>query len=367
VDHERETRSIAIATGGTGGHVYPALAVADTWRAVHPNIEIVFLGTAGGPEARLVPAHGYRFAPIPGTPLAGVGLGGKVWALGAVARGTAAARPVLRNSGAQLVLGFGGYASAGAVLGGRTLGLPTAIHEANAVAGIANRLLERFVDQMLLGFADVAHDYPELKTVVTGTPVRRQIGALANAVRPPLGDALHVLVAGGSGGSAFLNAHAPELLARVAARKIPLAVRHLAGEGFAAEVERRYAAVGVSAVVSDYADDMPEIYRHAQLAIACAGAGTLAELAIVGLPAVLVPLATAANDHQAQNARAYAALTGSHWVREEAWDADALAHEIVYLVTTPGALAEASERARLAARPEAARAIVDACEALLHA
>ena len=363
----RDGRRVAIATGGTGGHVHPALAVAEAYRRLRPEVEILFLGTVDGPEARLVPLHGHRFVAIPGAPLLRVGAAGKARALVALVRGTATARRVLARAGTELALGFGGYASAGTILGARTLRIATVIHEANAVAGVANRVLGRFADRALLGFADVAHDFTATETLVTGTPVRPEIVAVgrARAARLRAPGPLHVLVTGGSAGSPFLNARLPDLLARAAARGAALEVCHQVGEGAPAEVARAYERAGVPARVHAWLEDMPAAYRAADLAIVCAGAGTLTELAMVGLPALLVPLAAAALDHQTQNARAYAALTGSRWVREDAWDAEPLARWIAELAAAPAALVEAGERARLAAHPDAAEAIVVACEALL--
>jgi UDP-N-acetylglucosamine--N-acetylmuramyl-(pentapeptide) pyrophosphoryl-undecaprenol N-acetylglucosamine transferase len=364
VTPESGVRRIAIAAGGTGGHVHPALAVADAYRVLVPGVAITFLGTAGGIEARLVPAHGYPFAAIPGAPLLGVGAAGKLRALAALARGTATARPVLRAARSELVLGLGGYASAGAILGARTLGLRTVIHEANAVAGVANRLLGRFTDRVLLGSPAAATAFSAAATDVTGVPVRTALADAAPRTRPTA-DAFRVLVVGGSGGSAFLNARVPDLLARLGAGGIAVAVHHQTGSGEIERVTAAYAGSGVAATVSAYIDDIGAAYRWADMAITCAGAGTLAELALVGLPALLVPLATAALDHQTANARAFAAQTGLPWSSENAWDAAALATRLRTLATSPDARAAAAAGVRTAARPDAAHAVVTACERLL--
>jgi UDP-N-acetylglucosamine--N-acetylmuramyl-(pentapeptide) pyrophosphoryl-undecaprenol N-acetylglucosamine transferase len=353
-------RRVAIAAGGTAGHVHPALAVADAWRAAVPDLEVVFLGRAGGPEARLVPAAGHRLVPVPAAPLFGVGPWGRVRAAGMLVAGAARARGVLRAEGIGLVLGFGGHASAGAVLGAWSLGLPTAIHEANAVAGVANRLLARVADVVLLGFPEAAPGFPARKVRVVGTPVRAAVAGVV-AGRDGAGGALRVLVLGGSEGSPFLNARVPDLLLRL---RTPLEVRHVAGRFDPAPIAAAYAAAGIRATVVPYLDDVAGAYRTADVAVTCAGAGTLAELAATRLPALLVPLGSAALDHQSANARAFAAATGLPWVREEAWDPTALAARLAALVGERG---RAAARLGAAAAPDAARNVVEACQALLPA
>ncbi len=362
------TRRIAIAAGGTAGHVHPALAVADAYRAHDPDVEIIFLGTADGIETRLVPRRGYPLRSIPGAPLLGVGLAGKARALAALIQGVAAARGILRTARTELVVGFGGYAGAGAILAARSLGLATAIHEANAVAGVANRMLGRFADRVLLGFPSAAADFRPEQTLITGFPIADTITAATrdrNARPEP--NTLHILVTGGSGGSAFLNRHAPVLLARVASGGLTLAIQHQSGTNDLAAVRAAYAAAGLEAAVSAYLDDMAAAYQEADFAITCAGAGTLAELAARGIPALLAPLASAALDHQRANARAYAAMTDSRCAPEDAWNVDELATYLIDLAQSPGALAAAGARVRAAARTDAAHTVVEALEALLGA
>jgi UDP-N-acetylglucosamine--N-acetylmuramyl-(pentapeptide) pyrophosphoryl-undecaprenol N-acetylglucosamine transferase len=368
VERAHVRRRVAIAAGGTAGHVHPALAIADAYRDAVDDLSVVFLGTPDGLEARLVPRHGYRLAPIPAAPLFGVGIAGKLRAMTALVAGTAAARRVLHEQRSEIVVGFGGYASAGTLLAARTLGIPMVVHEANAVAGLTNRLLGRLADRVALGFASAAEGFAAAKTLVTGMPVGAAILRLGatTATRPRDHAPLHVLVCGGSGGSGFLNARVPELLARVAARGPALAVRHQVGAASPAPTAAAYARAGIPADVVPYLADMADAYDWADFAVTCAGAATLAELAAVGLPALLVPLAHAARDHQTANARAFAALTGVRWVCESDWSIAALAPEVADLLGSPPARAAAAVRMRAAARPDAARAVVAACEATVH-
>ena len=359
-------RRIAIAGGGTAGHVQPALAIAEAYRGAVPDVDVLFLGTAGGAEARLVPEHGYRLATLTAAPFFGVGPAGRLRSVGALVAGAVQARRLLRGERVELVLGLGNFAAAGAVLGGRTLGLPAVIHEANAVAGVANRLLGRWVDRVLLGFPDAAASFSRATPVVTGTPVRtalRSVAAARDGARDP--ETPRLLVLGGSQGSPFLNARVPEVVARVVRRGLALQVCHQTGRGDAGAVRAAYERAGVAARVVSSLDDMARAYRWADVAISCAGAVTLAELAIVGLPALVVPLATAALDHQRANARAFAAASGVWWTSEDAWDATLVAERLAALVASPGERRVAAARMTAAAAPDAAARIVAACETLL--
>lgn len=360
------SRRIAIACGGTAGHVYPALAIADAYRRMVPGTDVLFLGGTGGFESRLVQAHGYRLAVTRAAPVLGVALAAKARAMIATMVGMAQARRILRRENVELVLGLGNYACAPAVLAARSLGLPTLLHEANAVAGVANRLLGHVVDRVLLGFESATGAFAK-PTTVTGTPVRAEILALAcgqdphGAPRP--GVPARILVSGGSQGSPFLDERAPDLLARLAHRGHALEVRHQAAEPDLERVQAAYAGAGLRARVVAYIDDMAGAYAWADFAAVCAGAVTLAEVAAVGLPVLLVPLGSAALDHQAANARAFAAATGVRWVREDAWDADALAAHVASLIASPSAWSAASAGVRRLARMDAAAAVVRACEA----
>lgn len=359
-------RRVALAAGGTAGHVAPALAVAAAYRALHPGVELTAIGSATGFEARLIAAHDLHLEGVPTAPLYGVSGAGRVRAIGRLLAGVRAARAVLRQRRVQLVLGFGGYASAGVVLAARSLGVRTAVHEANATPGLTNRLLARVVDRVLLGDAQAAPRFPAARLVLTGTPLRPAVAALAGEPhRAPAPGALRVLVCGGSQGSPFLNRRAPELAQALAAHGLVVSVRHQCGREDPAAVHAAYAALGLDAVVSPHLDDMPAAYRWADLALSCAGAATLAELAVAGLPALLVPLASAAEDHQSDNAAAYAAATGTPWVREAAWNAPALAAPIARQLQEPATWRAQQERVRAHARPDAAAAVVAACEALL--
>ncbi len=360
------SRSVIIAGGGTGGHVNPALAIADAFGAAG-GVDLLFIGTAAGLETRLVPERGYRLELVPGSRLVGTGLIGKMRGVWGLVRGVYAARRLIRSHGAQLVVGVGGYASGAALLAARTLGVGTAIHESNAVAGMTNRVLGRLVDRVYVGFEAAVASFPRQRTVVVGNPVRPEIARLAavgvgadaaTAARVCQG---RVLVVGGSQGALFLNENVPALLGVVARSGVKLDVRHQVGKLDAAPVIAAYAAAGVDAEVVPYIDDMAAALAWADVAVTRSGSGTVAELAAAGLPALLVPFPHAAGDHQAANAAAFCDGGAGHWCRQSDWNLEKLAPTIVSLLTDNASWSRAHGAALQVARPDAAQRIVDDC------
>ena len=361
-------RNIVIAGGGTGGHVNPALAIADAYCSTFKDAKVLFIGTAQGLESRLVPERGYEIEFVEGSRLVGGGLLAKVRGLWQLVQGILQARRLLKRHQSQLVVGVGGYASGAALLAAWTLGLKSAIHESNAVPGLTNRVLGRLVDRVYLGFEAASGAFPSGRVVVTGNPVRPEIAALQQEVPSArLDDSpARILVVGGSQGAQFLNERVPELLAEVSAGGIPLVVTHQVGKRDPDPVIAAYKAHGMTVEVVAYIDDMASAYRDADLAITRAGSGTISELAAAGLPALLVPFPHAAGDHQAANASAFVAAEAGLMARQEHWDGKKLAQWIVSLLTDNRALEKAACGARGLARTEAAKGVVERCESLME-
>lgn len=359
-----QARRIAIVGGGTAGHVYPALAVAAAYREIVPDVRITFLGTRLGLEGGLVPQAGYILELIPGSPLFGTDTAGKLRSLRNVFAGMAASARIFERDGTQALLSFGGYASAGPVLAARRAGIAIAMCEPNVAPGLTNRRLARFADRVFLGADQAAPAFAAGKTVVAGVPVR---GSLLSS-RPSRGatDApRRLLVLGGSLGSSFLNQRAPRLIARLAADGLRLEVEHQTGPPQVENVRRLYTDLGLGATVSGFVGDIGPLYAWADFAISCAGAVTLAELALVGLPAFVVPLAAASEDHQAANAQAFFEATGCPWVRERNWDDAQVARQIGDLLRSETEMGELTQRLQGAARGDAALAIARSLEALI--
>ena len=361
-------RRIAIAGGGTGGHVNPALAIADAWRDNFPSAEILFIGTARGLEATLVPKRGYPIELVKGSRLVGGGPVAKVRGLWALARGVLQARRLLQGHGIALVIGVGGYASGAALLAAWTLGLRTAIHESNAVPGFTNKMLGRIAHRIYLGFEAAAPGFAAGRVLVSGNPVRSEIAALggrARAGRHRQGP-IHILIVGGSQGALFLNEQVPSLLAEVAAGGVAMEVRHQVGRQDPVPVQDAYAAAGLDAEVLAYIDDMANSYDWADFAITRSGSGTVSELAAAAVPALLVPFPHAAGDHQAANAAAFVAAGGGFMARQSDWNGQKLAQRIVSLLTDNQALENAVAGAGSVARADAAQAVVDDCETMME-
>jgi UDP-N-acetylglucosamine--N-acetylmuramyl-(pentapeptide) pyrophosphoryl-undecaprenol N-acetylglucosamine transferase len=244
--------------------------------------------------------------------------------------------------------------------------VPVVLHEANARPGLSNRLLGRLATRIGVAWPEAAAAFADPERVShTGMPIRPELAALAAATHepPPVGR-LRLLVSGGSLGSPFLNRHAPALAAALGSRAVSVEVWHQAGARPLAEVRAGYAAAGIAARVDAHVDDMAAAYRWADAAVACAGAATLAELAVAGLPSLLVPYAAASDDHQADNAAAFAAATGARWMRESEWNAERSADCLAALARDPQSWRAQSQGVRTLARPDAADALVALCAAL---
>jgi UDP-N-acetylglucosamine--N-acetylmuramyl-(pentapeptide) pyrophosphoryl-undecaprenol N-acetylglucosamine transferase len=360
-------RRVVLVGGGTAGHVYPALAIANAYQQNVASVDVQFFGTGDGFEAKLVPAHGYPLLVVRSKPLVGESLLGKARSVGGLGAAVLQARRMLTAASPDLVVGFGGYVSVPTMLAARSLGVPTAIHECNAVAGLANKMLGRLVDRVYLGFEAAAAQFHAGRALVTGNPVRPDVAGLAVRAyhRPSPGQPSRILVTGGSQGSTFLNRHVPVLLSPLAAGGLTLEVIHQSGQTDCERVREAYRNAGLKASVTPFVDDMAEAYQWADFAIACSGAATLAEVAIIGLPVLLVPLSTAAKNHQVSNAAAFARVTGGCWLSEDHWSPDAIRGKIAALFGHQTAWQEASEGVRRFAKPDASRMLVADCEEII--
>jgi UDP-N-acetylglucosamine--N-acetylmuramyl-(pentapeptide) pyrophosphoryl-undecaprenol N-acetylglucosamine transferase len=361
-------RRIALVVGDTRGHFYPALAVAEAYRRRAADVDVVFFGAAGV-SAELAARHLCSYRVIRGSPLARVGVAGRLASLVRTAAGVGQARRALIELDVRLAIGFGAFVSGAVLVAARTIGIPTAIHEANTRPGLANRLLARVADRAYVAAADVAPQLRAAHVRVTGWPVRRDIAALVDVPRrPPDGSRpTRVLVCSGSRGGEFLGRRMPALCQQLATHGLTLDVHHQSEDDDPEPIRRAYALAGVQARVAPVIEDMAAAYGWADLAIARAGAGTTAELAVAGLPSLLVPLADAAEDHQAGNAAAFAAAGSALWRHERGWDTSTLAEQLHELLTAPAAWSSMSAAARRCAVPGAADAVVDDCEQLLGA
>jgi UDP-N-acetylglucosamine--N-acetylmuramyl-(pentapeptide) pyrophosphoryl-undecaprenol N-acetylglucosamine transferase len=342
---------IVIAGGGTGGHLFPGLAVAAELKRAGAGVS--WLGARRGMEATRVPESGIpiRLLAVSGA----VARSRRAQAMAALQLLPALVQAVifLMHRHAAAVLAVGGYASLPGALAAGTLGLPVVLQEQNACPGAANRLLAPWSVAVGCGFAEAVAAFPSLPARWTGNPVREEFFSLpAPRIAP-----LSVLVTGGSQGSAFLNAALPDAFAELA-HTCPLPrIVHQAGSRWAAEVRERYAERGVLAEVTGFLDRPAVAMTDAVLVIARAGALTIAELAAARRAALLVPFAAAAHGHQLANARAFAATGAAEVVQERDATATTLAATLAAMLATPERLVERGRAGGRLARPDAAAAV----------
>lgn len=294
--------TVMITTGGTGGHVFPGLAVAA--RLIARGWRVFWLGTREGLEAKLVPQHGFDFEAIRFAGVRGKGMRRLLLGPFALLNAFWQSRSIIRRRAPDVVLGFGGFASFPGALMGVACGKPLVIHEANAVAGLANRVLAYGADRVLLGFPGALSGRHAAKTEWVGNPVRDDIAAVAPPEERFRGreGRMFLLVLGGSLGAVALNSRVPAALALLPSASRPI-VTHQAGERNLKALCAAYAAAGVEAECVPFVVDMARRYAQADLVICRSGALTVAELAVVGAASLLVPLPGAIADEQTRNAR----------------------------------------------------------------
>lgn len=350
--------TLLVMAGGTGGHIFPGIAVARALAA--RGWRIVWLGNPRGMEAKLVPAQGFDTAWIDFSALRGKGLLRKLLLPLNLLRGFWQALGVLRRERPDVVLGMGGYVSFPGGMMAALLGRPLVLHEQNAVAGLANRVLAGVADVRACGFPDALG-----KAEWVGNPVRAEIAALPAPAERFAGRSgpLRILVIGGSLGAAALNDVLPRALALMPAAQRPR-VRHQAGEKMLTALIDAYAQAGVDGELCAFIDDMAAAYGEADLVICRAGALTVAELAAAGVASVLVPYPHAVDDHQTMNAR-FLSEQGAAWLLPQAeLEPERLAAMLMGLNREQ--LLQRAERARALARPEAAEALANLCAAQLR-
>ncbi|UCF80145.1 MAG: undecaprenyldiphospho-muramoylpentapeptide beta-N-acetylglucosaminyltransferase [Acidobacteriota bacterium] len=363
---EQGMRALVMAAGGTGGHVYPAVAVARAWLARHPGDRIVFLGTERGLERTAVPREGFELRPLPARGVVGKNPLAALRGLWSAAMSFKKSRTLLGEIRPVAVLGAGGYASFAPTLAACTLGIPTLVLEVNRTLGLANRILKKFADATTVSFEETLQDAGP-RAHWTGTPVR----ALGEPAREH--EKFGLLIVGGSQGAESLNRmmqHAAPLLAPHASR---LFVIHMRGRGKGEELESAYESAGLEARVVEYIKDMAWAYAQADLVVARAGATTLAELAFLGKPAVLIPFPHAAGHHQRDNALAFERAGAAHMLDPDAGGQSleeagaSLAEAIVSMLENPERLRLMQSRSRSLGQPGAAERVVEILEKLAGA
>jgi UDP-N-acetylglucosamine--N-acetylmuramyl-(pentapeptide) pyrophosphoryl-undecaprenol N-acetylglucosamine transferase len=333
--------TVLVMAGGTGGHVFPALAVARVLK--NRGCELVWMGTRKGIEARIVPNAGIAMEWVRVAGLRGKGFASWLGAPIRLIRALSESLGVMRRVRPDVVLGLGGFVAGPGGLAARLLGIPLVIHEQNAVAGFTNRVLARFSTVVAEAFPGAFSAAVGAQTV--GNPVRSEIEA-TGAERWSVHTPPRLLVFGGSQGAQVLNETVPAAVALLPAALRP-AVLHQTGRGRADSVRSVYANLGIAADVREFIDDMADAYAWADLAITRSGALTVAELAAAGLPAVLVPYPAAVDDHQTANARFLSSRQAAVLLPQSALTPRAMADQLGELLTNSGVALAAMSRAAL--------------------
>jgi UDP-N-acetylglucosamine--N-acetylmuramyl-(pentapeptide) pyrophosphoryl-undecaprenol N-acetylglucosamine transferase len=349
---------VLIMAGGTGGHIFPGLAVAAALRA--RDVPVLWLGAEGGMENRIVPEHHVTLQTLPVKGLRGKGLAQRIAAPWMLARALFGAWRVLREANPGSVLSMGGYVAGPGGVAAWLQRRPLLVHEQNRIAGFTNRVLARLARKVMAGFADA---FPaKLHAEWTGNPVRADIAALpAPGMRfADRTGAPRLLVLGGSLGARTLNLGLPNALSRIPAERRP-EVRHQCGAKHVEDTRAAYARVDVEASVEPFIADMAAAYAWADFVICRAGALTLAELAAAGLGSILMPFPYAVDDHQTSNAEGFVAIGAAELVQDRDFDASRFAGMLERLLRDADKRLAMANAARTLAKPDAAAVIAQRC------
>ena len=354
-----------IAGGGTGGHVFPGIAIAEEVVTRHPGNDVVFVGTARGLEATVVPKAGFPIELIEVRGLKGKGLVDTLRNLMLLPLALWQSLQILRRWRPDIVVGVGGYASGPVVLAAWLLRIPTAIQEQNAIAGLTNRVLGRIAQAAFTAFPEAARHFPRHKVYQLGNPIRRTL--MENFMRPEAQhDASRLLVFGGSQGAHALNMRVVESLPHLADLRERLRVTHQTGARDREQVENGYRACGFDPDVREFITDMSAAYAGADLIVCRAGATTLAELTVCRKPSILVPFPAAADNHQVQNAKSLVDAGAAVMIEERDLTGELLAGEIRAILTHAERREKMARAAGRLGNPQAAKEIADVCTDLVR-
>ena len=356
---------IIIAGGGTGGHLFPGVAVAQEFMARNPGSRVLFISTGNAMERSVLARAGFSLETIKAEGFKGRGIFNQALALLKVPWGIAASVRIIRSYRPDVVLGVGSYSSGPVVMGAWLLGIKIALHEQNVLPGITNRLLSHFADRIFVSFENTCARFNSAKVCVSGNPVRKEIRALAAAPKaiktlPEKKDRFRVLILGGSQGAHPINLAVREALALLK-DKGRYHFIHQTGIADEAALQQAYRSAGVDAVVAPFFDDMAQQYGLADLIVCRAGATTVAEISVAAKGAIFIPFPYAADNHQELNARALSETGAAELMLQQDLDGRRLAQRIEYYAAAPQALARMSQRAGALGRPDAGGMIVDEC------
>ncbi len=352
---------VLIAAGGTGGHIYPGIAVANELLRRDEATQVLFVGTAKGIETKIVPDSGFQLSLIHSAGLKSVGAIGKIKGLSILPKSFLEARQLIKQFRPHVAVGAGGYVSGPVLLMARLMGVPTLVMDSNALPGYTNRQLARFVDRAALTFEEAMPFFGK-KGVVTGNPVRREFFEIKPKERS---DKFHVLIFGGSQGARAINNAMTEALQHLTENKEDLTITHQTGDADFLKIRELYDRTSFAdADVRPFISNMFEEFEKADLIICRAGATTCAELAAAGKASLMIPLPSAADDHQRKNAEALQKAGAARVLLQRDMDGKRLAEEIISLCSSPAAITAMELAAKKLGRADAAERTADLIEEL---
>lgn len=330
--------NIIVTAGGTGGHIMPAVAIAEAVREMDPDTKILFVGTDRGMEERIASLNRLDFIAVKSLGIKGKSAADILKAGMVNLRAFLKAFRIIKEFKPAWIIGTGGYITGMVVLAGYLLGCRCAIQEQNSVPGLTNRLLSRIASRIFLAFPDTLGRFPASRTLLTGNPLRRELSVCTRE-----GYGTHLLVLGGSLGAGSVNRAATKALQILRDEGVAIKVIHQCGSRDFEQTRDAYRRLGLEVDVRDFIDDMVPVYKGAFLALSRCGGITLSELSAIGIPAIMVPFPRAADDHQAFNGR-YVADNGGGWlIPEPELTPERLAIEIQARLSNPDELRKASE------------------------
>jgi len=351
---------VVIAGGGTGGHLFPGIAIAEEFLRRDKKTEVLFVGTQRGIESKLLGPSGYKLSTIDVEGIKGRGIRALIKGFYQIPQSMWQSRRILKEFRPGIVIGVGGYASGPAVLAAYFMGLPTAIAEQNAAPGITNIILGKFVDKIFVTYAGTADSFPASKVLVSGNPVRAAFTSVRSRQKAAK-DFQQLLIFGGSQGAQAINKSIVEMLPQLQKIKNNIRILHQTGARDVEPVSEAYARYGIRAEVTAFIVDMADAYRHADLIICRAGATSLAEITTAGKAAILIPFPFATNDHQTKNAEAMAEKGAAIMIQEKDLSGDKLFAVVEKLLQDPQKLRLMEENSATLGDVNAAATIVDAC------
>lgn len=351
---------IVIAGGGTGGHLFPGIALAEEFIKRDRQVEVLFIGTQRGIESKLLGNAGYKLSTIDVEGIKGRGIKALVKGFYQVPQSMWQSGGILKRFRPDIVIGVGGYASGPAVLAAYFMGIPTAIAEQNAVPGVTNRILGKFADKIFVTYAETAKLFSSSRVLVSGNPVRAAFTGVRGLQKAEKGF-YQLLIFGGSQGAAAINKSVVEMLPQLQGMKDKVRVLHQTGAREVESVRAAYDRYGVKADVTSFIVDMAYAYGQADLIICRAGATSLAEITTAGKATVLIPFPFATGDHQTRNAEALADKGAAIMIKEKDLSGNKLFEVVEGLLSNPEKLHLMEENSARLGNINAAATIVDAC------